>query len=122
MKIIKVASSPELVNEILVTLSQVFNRVRENPEAYNPTVSMLFSDRWVKTTGQKPIEHWGGNFYSMLEIYKKFLDRGKEERASQYLSGILDLNICDNTHEYWLGEFDDVFKTDLSSKWKQIVA
>ena len=121
MKIIKIASKADLISNFLGSLKAGFEKVRRNREEYPPSLSMLFSDNWVETTGQKPIDHWGGNFYSMLSIYKKFLDRGKEERAAKHLQGMLDLNICDQNHEYWLSEFDKIFGTDLLNQWKIII-
>ena len=120
MKIIKIANNIDLVDEMRNTLSQMFEKTRSDRDSHTPSDSILFSDQWLEITGQTPIEHWGGNFYSMLSIYNTLLKRGKQEKASKMLDGIKAQKVYVKSNEFWLNELDKFFGSNLFSKWQHI--
>tara|TARA_Y100000310_G_scaffold51380_1_gene47359 strand:- start:1266 stop:1682 length:417 start_codon:yes stop_codon:yes gene_type:complete len=74
----------------------------------------------VKTTlysADEEYENWSGNFLSMITIYKRYLSKGKDDKAKSFLKQINNAMYGNKPHDEWIAEFID---PTLAEKWRSI--
>tara|TARA_Y100000034_G_scaffold100887_1_gene124777 strand:- start:271 stop:609 length:339 start_codon:yes stop_codon:yes gene_type:complete len=67
-------------------------------------------------TGDERLENWAGNFFSVLNMYNRFVTRGKVGRAASYLDTINDMKFDDKTHGEWI----DQYLPEFSKMWRDL--